>query len=291
MSSYFVNSLSACYGSGPAGLDPCTESISGYDRNPGHHHHPQQQHHHSSNVYSQAVYGNSRYSNYHHARLNPEARYADSIHSEYYSVPRLTHLPPSSPSPPPLQTNISCASSSPPSPSPQLCERKHAPSVCSNSEYRSNSSSTPSSMSAPTALQNIPTNSGANNQANSGSNSTEPGYYSTTGINNFLDDNKTPCNSPPLSQRQKLPQPAHQQSVVAPASPQSPSSKQQLQQQQRQNEKGGSPNSQSDQGEGSFPAPQIYPWMRRMQYSAGKSHNSRCKRSPHLPTHNEIKTT
>ncbi|CAG5124508.1 unnamed protein product, partial [Candidula unifasciata] len=267
MSSYFVNSLSACYGSGPAGLDPCTENISGYDRNPAHHHHQQQQHHHGSNVYSPAVYGNSRYSNYHHARLNSEARYADSIHSEYYSVPRLSHLPPSSPSPPPLQTNISCASScSPPSSSPQLCDRKHVSSVCGTAEYRSNTSSTPSNLSTPSALQNV-SNTGTNNQNSSGTNNGEPGYYTTPGINNFLDDNKTSCDSPPLSQRQKLPQPAHQQPAAAPSSPQSPSTKQQLQQ-QRQNEKGGSPNSQSDQGEGSFPAPQIYPWMRRMQYSA-----------------------
>lgn len=275
MSSYFVKSLSACYGSGPAGLDPCSENISGYDRNPSHHHHHhhQQQQHISNNLYSQAVYGNPRYSSFHHAALNTETRYGETIHSEYYSVPRLTHLPPSSPSPPPIQANISCTPvSSSPSTSPQLCDKKHASSFCGGTEYQNNSSSTASSLSGTSALHNAPANNGApniSNQSHSGSNggvsTGDSGFYPTTGVN-FLDSNKS-CDSPPLGQRQKLPQPAHQQ-PSAPSSPPSPPSKQQ-QQQQRQNGKSCSPNPQSDQAESSFPAPQIYPWMRRMQYSAG----------------------
>lgn len=266
MSSYFVNSLSTCYG--PAALDPCADPISGYDRShynqQPHHHHHQQNH---GSLYAPSGYGaHQRYPNYHHHRPGADGRYVESAASQYYSTPRLTHLTSGSPSPPPAphaHLNSIVAAPLSPSSSPQSLDRKLTSGVALNGSSLApsvalNGSSTP--LPNASTLQNLSTNSGAHGAP------CDNGYYPNSGITNFLDENTPSCDSPPLSQRHKANKPPQQQytSSAPPSSPPSPPSK------QRSSEKGGSPNSQSDGSGSNFPAPQIYPWMRRMQYSAGR---------------------
>ncbi|KAH9498208.1 hypothetical protein Btru_007951 [Bulinus truncatus] len=275
MSSYFMNSLATCYG--PATLDPCTDPISGYDRSPyhqQHHHHQQQQPQHGS-VYA-GYAGHQRYPGYHHSRPAPEPRYVESAASQYYSTPRLTHLSSGSPSPPPAShAHISSTPGSlSPSTSPHSMDRKLSSGI-------NGSSLTPSGVingSVPTAalpgastLQKLSGNvPGASHGA-----PCDNGYYPNPGLSNFLDENTPSCDSPPLAQRQKAnkanpqhPQQQHPATAASPSSPPSPPSKL-----QRSSDKCGSPNSQSEGNGSSFQAPQIYPWMRRMQYSAGDSNH------------------
>ncbi|KAK3740480.1 hypothetical protein RRG08_000467 [Elysia crispata] len=361
MSSYFVNSLSACYGPGSVGLDPCSDGISAYDaggshylshhhlnqqhahhqqahplqQHPQHHHqqHQQQHHHHHqqhspSNIYSPpSMYGDARYysqhhNNHHHQhhthlhshhplhngsssnssnhRLTPEARYGDPSTAaavDYYStLPRLSHLPPRSPTPPLVHTGnlgtpssppLSSSSSSPPAKGILAHQPNHRKltaggDIVNNNNNNNNTppSSTlenlsPNSRGATSIPNsNISTSKTGTRNGNSCSNDSSNSFYS----NNFLDaDSKAGCESPPLGQRQKPPQTAHLQNTPQASSPPSspPSAttatSQKPHQQGRQADikSSGSPGSQGDQSSGPFPAPQIYPWMRRMQYSAG----------------------
>ncbi|RUS79932.1 hypothetical protein EGW08_012320 [Elysia chlorotica] len=378
MSSYFVNSLSACYGPGSVGLDPCSDPLSAYDSGGSHylphhlnqqhahhqqphslqqhqqHHHQQQhqQHHHlhhqqhsPNNLYSPAsIYGDARYYSQHHTnhhsqhqqhhshlhnhlhqlnnnssssssnhRLTPESRYGDPATTgpvDYYSsLPRLSHLPPRSPTPPlvlagqlatPSSPPLSSSSASPPAKgvlAHQPSHRKLGPGgdIASNISNNNNTTSSrlenlsPSSRGVATIPNN---NKPGTNSCSSESSSSTNGYYN----NHFLDaDTKLGCESPPLGQRQKPPQAAHLQTTPGASSPPSspppaesasasaasPSENQQQQQQQQRESElkpSGSPGSQGDQSSGPFPAPQIYPWMRRMQYSADGS-ESDTKRS------------
>lgn len=110
MSSYFVNSLSTCYGQTAAGLQNCSEG--GFDRadsfGP------------TSGAYSSFV-GGTTAARYPYASARPTGRHSDQ-NGDYYTTPRLTHLSPPPPAqhqiPPPSHSNNSC--------SPPLHRMQHA---------------------------------------------------------------------------------------------------------------------------------------------------------------------
>lgn len=175
MSSYFVNSLSTCYGPN-AGLNSCS----------GGNFHRNGNYSHSGNSYPS--FGGTRY-----PYASKEER-SDDQNGDYYSTPRLSHLPPQ----------------------------------CSSPDSMHGMSHN---------VQQIPANerSSCNIRPSSDNNNT---YY-PNGQLTGVEENRTP----PAQQPPPTPNPTNQQ-----------------QNHHTQPVRGGDDN---------YPQPQIYPWMRRMQYCQG----------------------
>jgi len=192
MSSYFVNSLSTCYGQ-TVGLESCSEG--GFHRNGNYQH-------------AGAIYPGFPGARYPYS--SKEER-VDEQNGDFYGAPRLSHLPHSSP-----------------------CSSPH-------SLHGGNHNS-----------QNVHhIHSSERSSCNIRTNSNSSSYYPNGQISGGVERSRTtpPSQQPP-------PTPPDQSQQQGPVTGQTGT----------QNQAPHSPRP-SDQ---SFPPPQIYPWMRRMQYSQGK---------------------
>ncbi|XP_046577093.1 homeobox protein Hox-B4-like [Haliotis rubra] len=207
MSSYFVNSLSTCYGQ-TAGLDNCSDG--NFERNANYHS--------TGSVYSSFAGTRYPYS------ANRGDRITDQQNGDFYTTPRLTHLPASSPCSSPPHIQSSNHNAVPMNTSDRNCD------------LRSNSS------------------------ASNG------GYFPNGQLNTSLDDSR-----PNSAHSTGSPTSRHETQ-----SPQQPSPHPPGQNQHNQN-----PSHRSE----NFPPPQIYPWMRRMQYSSdgndGETKRSRTSYTRH----------
>ena len=198
MSSYFVNSISSCYGQ--SGLETCSDGH--FERNGSYHTSP--------GVYSSFAGGRYPYG----SRAD---RIVEHQTPDFYTAPRLTHLPASSPcsSPPNINGGVHNQQGPP--------QSQNA--VTLNSRERS------------CEMRN-PTPSGGG------------GYFPNGQITNSVEDTRPPSahsNSPP----QTKPQTSPPRSTPHPP---------------RQQSHPPSPN----RDDSNYSTPHIYPWMRRMQYSAGE---------------------